>query len=197
MQKMVHHLIAVGELESKDLPGLTDSELIGIMHSSKEPLVQTMYSLLKRRELFREAIVIRPERFVDARRKTEKSVAILPAKKNEIKHLATSSDLKPENQANLEMLENKIAAIAELPKDSVLVTPVVGQERFEGKDVLIYQGRGKKPASLKNRYPAHFKNIEEVAQAHLAFRVATTEKYRKRLSETKIAKKVFELVVGQ
>ena len=59
---------------------------------------------------------------------------------------------------------------------------------------MIYQGEGKRLASLKARYPAHFKNSEEIAQTYLAFRVCTTEKYRAVLSTSRIAKKVFEFL---
>lgn len=196
MQKMVYHLMQAGELQSMDLPNLTDSELIGIMHFSKDPFVLKMYALLKERELFREAIVIRPERFANAERKSGKDVTVLGAGPKEMKRLTSGNEFQPQNQARLAALEDSIANIAGLPPDSVLVTPIFGQERFEGKDIMIYQGRGKKPASLKARFPAHFKNIEEVAQTYLAFRVATIEQYRKRLSEPKLAKRIFQLITG-
>lgn len=120
---------------------------------------------------------------------------MLGAGTKKIKHLANERRLQPQHQAELAALEDKIAGTAGLPKESVLVTPIFGQERFEGKDIMIYQGPGKKPASLKARYPAHFKNIEEVAQTYLAFRISTLEKYRKRLSNPNIARKVFNLVM--
>ena len=113
-------------------------------------------------------------------------------KKSMMRRLAQNPKLRPKNQDELAFAENEIAALAGLPKSSVLVTPIDGQERFSGQDILIYQGKHKNLASLKKRYPAHFKNIEEIAESYVTFRVCTTEKYRKALSSPKIAKRVFE-----
>jgi HD superfamily phosphohydrolase len=192
VQKMTHHLIAADELRREALPILTDSELLGILYASKNPLVREMYGLLRRRDLFREAIVLRPEKFAGGAISREKPVATFGVRKSAMRRLAEDPELHPKNQAGLAAAEHGIAAIAGLPASSVLVTPVFGQERFAGKDILIYQGKGKKLASLKERYPAHFRNIEEVAESYVTFRICTTEKYRKALSSPKIAKKVLE-----
>ena len=193
VQKMVHHLIVAGEISNNDLVDLTDSELIGMMRVSKDPMVQALYALFRDRDLFREAIVIRPQKFAHVEMKSGKDITVFGTGEGTIRKLAANRSFRPENQAGLEKLESAIAEAAGIPETSVLASPITSVERFEGKDVLIYQGRGKKPASLRARYPAHFKNIEEVAESYLAFRICTTEKYRKRLSEAKIAKKVFEI----
>lgn len=195
LQKMTYHLIKSGELSSGELSGLTDSELIGLMRFSKSKIVSELYELLKRRDLFREAVVIRPEKFSKGEAKAGKGT-VIAATPAQIRHLATSPKLNPKNQEALGALENNIARMAGLPDHSVLITPIYGQERFEAKDIMIYEGRGKKLASLRERYPAHFRNMEEVGQAYLAFRVCTTEKYRAKLSAPKMAKKVFACVMG-
>jgi hypothetical protein len=51
------------------------------------------------------------------------------------------------------------------------------------------------PLSLLERFPSHFKNMEEIAKSYTAFRICTTEKYRERLSSPEISKKVLELVL--
>jgi len=196
MQKMTHHLIAAGDVSRDELIDLTDSELTGIMRFTKDPLVQALYGLLRERDLFREAIAIRPKKFARVEMRTGKSITVFGAGETVIRKLARNASFRPENQAGIERLEQAVAAIAGLPETNVLVSPITSTERFEGKDILIYQGRGKKLASLRAQYPAHFKNIEEVAESYLAFRICTTEKYRKRLSEPKIAKKIFDLVTG-
>lgn len=196
LQKMTHRLIRAGEISHHDLVDLTDSELIGIMRVSKDPMVNALYSLLRERNLFREAIVIRPQKFARVEMKSGKDITVFGTGEAAIRKLSSERSFRPENQEGLESLESAIADIAGLPEENVLVAPIHSTERFEGKDVLIYEGRGKKLASLRARYPAHFKNIEEVAESYLAFRVCTTEKYRKRLSSPKIAKKIFELVTG-
>ncbi|MGB7957833.1 MAG: HD domain-containing protein [Minisyncoccia bacterium] len=191
VQKMTHHLIMAEELRREELPLLTDSELIGRCGTSKDPFVRATYALLRCRDLFREAIVLRPEKFSHAA-PSGKPVTTFGMKKAVMQRLARNPKLQPKNQDELAFAENAIAALAGLPKSSVLIAPIDGQERFSGQDILIYQGAHKKLASLKKRYPAHFKNIEEVAESYVTFRVCTIEKYRKILSSPKIAKKIFE-----
>lgn len=201
VQKMVYHLIMAGEVRRDELVDLTDSELTGIMRLSKDPFVRTTYELLRRRDLFREAIVIRPKQFADPER-AGKNITVFGASESQMKRLMKNHRFAEKNQEGLAALEDAIAKLAGLPKNSVLVSPIHSTERFEAQDIMIYQGQGgragtaKKLASLKARYPAHFKNIQEVAQTYLAFRVCTTEKYRSRLSNPKMAKKVLALILG-
>ncbi len=196
MQKMVHHLIDAGELAPGDLLRLTDSELLGIIHLSNNPTVSALYRLLKRRDLFREAVVVRPTRFMDIETKPEKGVAIFGAEKQIMARLVRDPRFQVKNQAGIEAVEATIAAIAGIPAEAVLVVPIATPERFDAQDIMIYrsQGGGKKLVSLRKQYPAHFKNLEEVAQSYLAFRVCTTEKYRRALSVPRVAKKIFKLL---
>jgi HD superfamily phosphohydrolase len=192
MQKMAYHLIRANELAREELPRLTDSELIGRYSVSHDPFVRANYTLLRKRELFREAVILRPEKFAHTATTFGKPIATFGVNNAVMKKLSRSPLLQPKNQNEIARLEDEIAMIARLPESSVLLTPIYGQERFSGQDILIYQGKNKKLASLKKRYPAHFKNIEEIAESYVTFRVCTTEKYRKTLSSPKIAKKVFE-----
>jgi HD superfamily phosphohydrolase len=196
-QKMTHHLIQAGEIAAADLVNLTDSELSGIMRFSKDVRVRAMYKLWKTRHLYREAIVIRPQRFTNADMKAQKAkgIAVFGASKAVLARLARKPELQIENQTGLAALEAKIAKLAGIPVGYVLVTPITSTARFEAKDILIYQGPGKKPASMKARYPAHFKNIEEVAEDYVTFRVCTTDEYRTKLSAPGVARKVFKMLV--
>ncbi|MDP2598615.1 MAG: HD domain-containing protein [Candidatus Liptonbacteria bacterium] len=193
-QKVVYHLISAGEISAEDLPKLTDSELIGAIRFSKNPVVQELYELLKKRELFREAIVIRPEHFAHAEPKTGKPVAHFGVSPKEMARLIESPQLRQKNQDGLEKLESEIAEIAGIPQHSVLLVPIFNPHRFEAKDIKIYV-EGGESKSMKDRYPAHFQNMKEVAQSYLALRVCTLEKYRKILSSPKIAKEVVDILV--
>jgi len=87
--------------------------------------------------------------------------------------------------------------IARLPRDSILVVPITDPTRFDAQDIMVYRGTSKRPDSLKGRYPAHFKNIAEVTQTYVAFRVCTIEKYRGQLSEPKTAQKIANLILAK
>jgi len=196
LQKMVHHLILAGEIAPDDLLQLTDSELLGVIRLSKDHLVNTLYDLLKRRNLFREAIVVRPERFMDIETKTEKGVAIFGAAERTMARLINSPTFRVKNQSGLEAAEAEIAKIAGIPPKFVLIAPIATPERFDARDIMIYQDNAKKLVSLRKQYPAHFKNLEEIAQSYLAFRVCTTEKYRKTLSTPRTARKIFKFLTA-
>ena len=195
LQKMTHRLIVAGDIAASDLPGMTDSELLGSVRFSGDPAAHAMYHLFKTRDLYREGIVVRPERFAGNEARPGKAVFTFAANHRDIHKLIRDPALQPKNQEGLAAIEDAIGAIAGIPKNNILAVPIITPERFEAQDIMIYRGKGRKPASLKERYPAHFKNIEEVAQAYPAFRVATTGRYRAKLSSPRIAKKVLALLL--
>lgn len=195
-QKMTYHLILAGEIAATDLPNLTDSELFGVMRVSADPSVREMYELFRQREFYREAIVLRPHSFTTEENTAGKHVRTFGMDRSEISRLTHRAQFQLKNQTGLADIEREITTLAGLPENAVLVVPITNPERFAGQDILVYRGplsggtRNQKPMSLKAHYPAHFKNIEEVAQTYVAFRICTTEKYRKRLSEPRLAKKI-------
>jgi uncharacterized protein len=195
LQKIVHHLIAAGEISADDLPRLTDSELLGVIYFSKEPVAQELYALLKARDLFREAIVVRPEHFMHAGVHAGKSIAMFGLGKEDMTRLMQNPSLEQKNQNGLEKLEEGIAKIAGVPKNAILVVPIFNPGRFKAQDIKIYNKDGNL-GSLKERYPAHFNDMEEVAQTYLALRICTLEKHRKILSSPKIARKAVDLLLG-
>jgi HD superfamily phosphohydrolase len=217
-QKMTHGLILAGELAAADLPYLTDSELFGMMRLSKSAAVQEMYELFKLRQLYREAIVLRPRSSFIEHDLSEKAIANFGVDARDIAKLIAAPQLQIANQAGLAALEEDIAMLAGLPERSVLVVPIMDPGRFEAKDILVSRGfprntaeaastargarisrtaRGGRPTSLKARYPAHFKNMEEVAKTYVAFRICTTEPYRRTLSAPKIVRKIAARILGK
>lgn len=192
-QKIVYYLIKDGELERRTLPSLTDSELIGKIASSLNPSVITLYDFLKKRELLKEAIVIRPEKFMPSKNQ-KKAVAKFGVDEKTMEKLTEAPSFREKNQENLLELERKIAKIAGLEEELILAVPVLNSWRFKPKDIKIYRGK-EGIVSLKDRYPAHFKNMEEIARSYAAFRICTTEKHRKVLSSPKISRRIFQLVM--
>ena len=194
-QKMVYLLIRNGTITAADLPNLTDSELIGILRMSEDEGVQAMYRRLRRRELFRETIVVRPEKFAKTHHAPGKAVRVFGISPREMSRLVNAPALQNRNQESLISLEHKIADIVGVPSDAILAVTVMNAWRFVPKDVAIYSEKGT-AGSLKERYPAHFKDMEEVAHAYAVFRICALEKYRKRVSEPRIAKKIFDAVMS-
>ncbi len=191
--KMVYHLILAGELKASELQQMTDSELLGLMRFSKDKTVITLYALFKSRQLFKEAVVMRPEGFVHAETKAGKTIAVFGVDDKTMRAFVQSPSLQLKNPAELEKLEGKIGEIAGIPTEFILVVPLVSFTKFVSQDIWIYTEKGL--ASLKERYPAHFKEMEEVGKSYLAFRICTLEKYRKQLSTPALAKQISDLVV--
>lgn len=195
LQKIVYNMILAGEMSADDLPHITDSELIGIIGMSKNKTVKNLYDLFRCRELFREAVVIRPKHFASGKGENGKSVRTIGVTDKEMKSLMNSPMLQQKNQAGLDETENKIAKVAGVPQYAVVLVPVFNPGKFEAKDILIFTNGGKLE-SLKKRFPAHFKNMEEVAQSYIALRICTLEKYRKKLSGDKMARAIIKLLMN-
>lgn len=192
MQKMVYALIAEGTITASDLIRLTDSELVGIVKQSPNRTAQTLYGRLRRRELFKEALVIRHQKFASAHQVSGKAVAVFGLDDEAITKLISAPSLTNKNQEALIQLEEEIAGIAGIPPDDVLAVTVFNAWRFVPQDIAIYGEHGR--SSLKERYPAHFHDMEEVARSYATFRVCTTEEHRKKISDPGIARRVFDVI---
>ncbi|MDR3581990.1 MAG: hypothetical protein P4L67_01820 [Candidatus Pacebacteria bacterium] len=195
-QKMVHHLIVAGELIPHGLFTLTDAELLAIAFFSDDTAVRTMYDLLRRRELFKEAVVFRPEAFAYETRIVDKPIDVRPLSGGEMRKLVDSPLLQKANHASLEAIEGTIADCAGIPRDAVLLVPVFNPERFEAQDVNVLHGSQRKIQSLRELRPNHFLAMEETARSYTALRVCTLKEHRERLSSPAIAEKIASLLFG-
>lgn len=193
LQKTVHHSILSGELKATDLGALTDGELIGIVRTSENPVARTLYDHFKQRDLFREAITLRHQDFVGSYNPTGKSIAVVGISTPEMELLIDSPKLSTANQIDLGSLEKKISELADIPFEEILAVPVFNAWRFKSKDIKVYS-EGGGPQSLMERFPAHFKNLEEVSKSYAAFRICTTEKHRDKLSSKDLSQKVIDLL---
>lgn len=194
--KMVYHLIQWGNLRNWQLYDMTDSELIGLLAASRSPVVRTLYRHLRERDLFREAIVIRPERFVQETRIKDKPISVFGVSPEEMERLTLSPALQKKNHEYIGDLEARIAECAGMPRGSVLVVPVFNPERFRASDIVIY-GSDRKLHSLRERRPAHFANMEETARSYTALRICTPPGYRAALSAPATARRVADLLFSE
>lgn len=193
--KIVHHLILAGEFSPDDLPGMTDSELLGLMLLSRDPTVREFYGRLRRRELFKEAISVRLRQFAHETRTLNKPIRVVPISQQENDKLVHSESLQKGNHKNLEVLEDEIARRAGLPQGAVLLVPVFNPERFRAQDIIV-QGSDEKHHSLRARRPAHFVEMEETARSYSALRICTLEEYRNVLSTPSTANSVVDFIMS-
>lgn len=198
-QRMFHtivsHLILNRELSPKDLPRMTDSELIGLMTFSDDDVVSSMYTRLRERDLFREALVIRPENLVDETRLSGKDINVVGVTPEEMRSLIESPQLQTSAHGKLEELQFEIAEISGIPEDEILVVPVFNPERFKAKDVSIYGSDGELH-SLRERRPEHFDSMEATARNYAALRICTSPKWRKKLSDKSLGKDILDHVLS-
>ena len=193
--KAVRHCILEEELTGKALVTMTDSELIGKLASSASQTTQLLYRRIRERRLFREAIAVRPERFVHETRVADKPIAVLGVDQTTMDALVRLPDLQQDNHARLEDIETSIAELTGLADQEVLVVPVFNPERFHAKDITVF-GSDRQLHSVKERRPQHFASLDEVARSYSALRICTTEQARHHLSHPRMAQRVLDLVLS-
>jgi len=195
MQKMVHLLIQDGSMNAEDLYNMTDFQLLAKLEASDNGVVNYMYNNLMERNLFREAVVVKPQAFVHAVVRHGKPIFVYGADEKEMDKITNSDVFQVSSFEKLSVLEEKISLVAGIPKDTVLVVPMFSPERFRSKDIYIYTSQGK-IVSMKKLYPGHFQDMQETAKAYSALRICTTEKYREKLSSRPISRKVIDLLLS-
>lgn len=131
--KALYRMILEGELCRRDLPHMTDPELLAHLYLSKVEMVQKLYRCLRNREFFKEAIVIRPETFVSETRIAGKPIRVFEVSSEDMAKLVSSPVLQNRNQGELMWLEDQIASEIGLPKNSILVVPIFNPERSRQK----------------------------------------------------------------
>ncbi|RJQ29337.1 HD domain-containing protein [Candidatus Parcubacteria bacterium] len=193
LQKMVYRLIVRGEISRDDLPRLTDSELIGMISVSQDEIAKALYGFLKRREFFREAVVLRHRDFVHVGRAPDKATRTFGLSDKEMRKLAGSPALQSKNQESLGRLEREIGNAVGLEEEDILAVPVFAPSRFKPQDILVYSEK-RIFVSLRSRYPAHFESMEEIGMAYAAFRICSIEKNRKLLSSPRAARKILQCI---
>ena len=193
-KKMVHHLILENEIRSEDLFGFTDPDLVARFIASRSPVVRTLFSLLRERKLFKEAIVLRPQAFADETRIIDKPIRVIKLSDSEMRRITASPSLQMYAHADLEALEDRIADAIGLPQGEVLLVPVFNPERFQAQDVKVLYGDQHEIESLRNTRPGHFAAMEETAHSYTAFRICTLNGHRTYLSSPEIADRATSLI---
>lgn len=194
--KAVYHLIRAKELSAVSLPHMTDSELLACMIASDDDVVQYLYRRLRERALFKEAVVMRSERFAGETRVGGKRIAVFGLRHERMEQLVQSPVLQKKNHAQLEEIEEKIGRIAHIPPRDVLVVPVFGPERFEVKDIMIYGSDGNLH-SLRARYEETWKGMEEQGRSYAALRVCVSEEHREKVSSLPVANTVCDFILSR
>lgn len=194
IQKMLYVMFAAGELSPREFPDLTDAEVLGRISVSQTGIAQALYRRFRKRELFKEALIVMPERFIKAYRTSTKPVALFGATEEEMGRLAKHPALIGKDQDLLAMIERNIAGIANVPEDAILVTGVSGNGKLKSQDVKIYDARTGRLSSLKERHPSHFESMEEFALSHAALRVCTPPEHRTAVSNPSCAKRIRALL---
>jgi len=189
-QKMVYGLLLAGELQIQSLSKLNDFELMGKFASSRSHLVKSLFELLMSRNLFKEAVVICFDDTAPFQR-VNKPIKVFGVSGEIMEKLVNSPKFQEKNQLALAAIEEAISRVAGIPYESILVVPIISPERVKPKDIRIYNSE----KTLKDFYPAHYKNMEELGRSYLALRVCAPAKYREKLSEEKTARKVFDLIL--
>ncbi len=193
VQKMMHELLKELKMEENDFWDLTDFGLLGLFETSKNKLVSEYYRRFIKRDLPKNAIAIRSEKFASFEEVTHKAQNVFGVSE-EIMHQLVSSG-KFSSPSKLEALEAEIEKIAALPSHSVIIVPPSSVERFVPKDINIYTSGGK-INTLSYYFKEHFKALEEEGRSYIVMRICAFEEYRRELSEPAVAQKIKDYIMS-
>ncbi len=188
MQKMVAELFKEG-LTEDELWQMVDGDLDTRLKSSQNPVIKNLWQRFMTRSQHRVAISIKLQPFRYEEGISGKHLNVFGVSRKTMKNL---SDLK--NHKKLEEVEQKIAEIAQLPAESILLVPVVTPERFIPKDINVLIGNSK-IESLKKLRPRHYRSLKEKAESYSTIRVATFEENREKLASPKLARRIRDTII--
>lgn len=175
--KLLYYLVENHELDPQLLPEMTDAELLGIISITKHLGAKELYRRIRHRDLLKEAVVIRSEEQVLETRTLEKPICVLGLSEERMQKVMHSKNLRKENHASLEKLENMIAHLLKLDRDQVALVPALYADRFVSTDVMIYGSDGALH-SLRERRPMAFESMEETARSYAAVRICVPDEFR-------------------
>src|SRR3989344_3177516 len=191
--KMLHYVVAAGELDPKLLPDMTDPELVGLVARTRHPGAFALCERIKFRQLLKEAVVIRSQKGVCETRIVAKQIRVIGVSEKTMGALIGSQTLRKENHIGLESLEAKGADLLGLPAHDVVIVPAMYADRFQSKDVMIYGSDGRLH-SLCARRPMAVGSLEETARSYWAVRICVPDEHRE--SAYKAADEICTIIGG-
>lgn len=181
-QKTVNLHLLSGGLTLSELDQMDDYDLKGSLGMARDIRVQALFTALKRRDLFREGVVLRYDDFVHAERTANKKISVIGLSNDIMEKIAASPSFSDRNQQSLLHMEEMIAKAIGLEQDDILVVTIVSPDRFRTQDISILTSGGE-VASLRERYPNHFLDLGETAKAYTALRICSKNKNRDKLAK--------------
>jgi HD superfamily phosphohydrolase len=177
--KMLSYVIVARELDPKQLPDMTDPELMGKIAQTTHRGARSLYLRLRERRLLKEAVVLRSETGMCETRILAKRITVIGIPEEDMQALVHSPTLRKDNHAGLERLETRIANVLGIEPCEVAVVPAMYADRFKSTDVMICGSDGGMH-SLRARRPKAFESMEETARSYWAVRVCVPDEYRER-----------------
>jgi len=180
IQKMAFELVKDG-ISVNDIWKLTDFGLLGRFELSKNPLIKHYYSRLCSGQFPKTAMDFKYKQFLQVDRYREDKTMHVFGFEEEILNKMLSHPAIT-NLQSLADVEKKIARMAKIPTEAVIVVPPMSHHRFVPEDINVY-GRDGKIVKLSDFYPDHFAAMAEYGRSHHLLRVCAFSEYRDQLSK--------------
>lgn len=193
IQRMAAELLEHEPMSEEEFWALTDFGLLGRLENTSHKPLREYYRRFIHRNIPKTAVALRPEQFVDIERAYHKPQLTLPVPEDAMQAFAASAHFR--KPSLLKDVEDKIARIAKLPEQSVLIAPPTSVSRFVPKDIAIYTLKGD-TAHLSDYFPGHFSALEEEGKSYLVLRVCTFAKHREKLAAAQTAEKIREYLLS-
>jgi len=164
LQKMVAILIKKLKLDPADLWKMNDKELIALVYTSSEEVLQFLYDCYKNRNFPRTGLVVRLRDREFKERIAGKDIKVIGEDKTFFE-----SFMKHTLPEDLEKLESKIGELIKIPAYKIVIVPTLTPWRFVPEDIL-YHDNGR-ILSLKDTQKEYFEALKSEMSDYLAVRV--------------------------
>ncbi|MEK9170596.1 MAG: hypothetical protein AAB674_03040 [Patescibacteria group bacterium] len=191
VQKMAYELVKEG-MSVFEIWKFTDFGLLGRFETSVNPIIRYYYDRLMSGQFPKAVLELRYEQFVKSDNLIfDKALNVFGVSEGELNKILFNKELM--GLKSLADIERKIAVIAGVPEESIMITPPMSSHRFAPEDVKVY-GQDGKINMLSNYYPSHFAAMVEYGRSHQMLRVCVFSEYRDKVSDN--AEKIKDYILS-
>ena len=192
MMKMIGALMQPAEancLTERELWEASDCQVDARMAAATNHTARVLYEMLQTRQLPKLALSLRPPGCGKYERIAGKPIHVCEVPWDVFSNFEASASPR-----EITALEQKVAQIAKIPEEGVLIIPTTSRERFKLPDIPVYENETH-ITTLRRMFPKHYMSLSEQAQAHIAIRVCVPEEYRHRLKDVRLSRSIMNEII--
>src|SRR5258708_3992456 len=131
LQKLIAIWLSLHQLDPQELWALSDHELLGLIYTDPDERIKLLYTSFINRKLPSTGLVFRIHGNSHRERLAGKEIKVISEDREFFEGMARHS-----SPAALEVLEQSIAELLNVPDYTILVVPTLAPERFAPEDIM-------------------------------------------------------------